>query len=311
MKELPLDKHSIRHVSPAHDATGTLPQFVRYVWQHPSPLRNRLAAFGRFALRQAHKRTASGSLVVDWEGMELEVAGSSTSAAAAYYLGRPDWWEFDFIERVLRPGDTVVDVGANVGVYTLFLAKRVSPAGCVVACEPDERNASMLRANLLRNRFYAVAVVESAVGDRMGAAPFLSGLGTVSRLAPEARATSRVPLRTLDALCGSARPVFVKVDVEGYEDAVLRGARRLMSRGFPKIWQLEVDPGRTAQTARLEEELSGFGYQSFVWDIAAGTLKPRPLQNPLGNNLLAIADLGFVQRRLGSAERRKPRQPGQ
>ncbi|HVO27022.1 MAG TPA: FkbM family methyltransferase [Candidatus Margulisiibacteriota bacterium] len=287
-------------------------RFFRFALSHPSPLHNRIGAIGRFLLRQAHKRIVGRSLLINWEGLQLDVGVSSTSAAAAYYLGRPDWWEFDFLERFLRYGDTVVDVGANVGVYSLFMGKLVGPGGTVIACEPDPESAGALRANVVRNHLQHVEVVEAAVADKGGAVDFLSGLGTVSRIAADGgdHPSARVTLVTLDAVCRTCNPVFAKVDVEGFEDLVLRGANQLMQRGFPKVWQLEVDPHRTQQTASVAAELARFRYRCFVWNPGTHVLVPHTLGSSNANNVLAIADIGFVEQRLKKAAPLQAGQPG-
>jgi len=276
-----------------------LSSFVRFVLQHPSRINNRVGAFGRFLLRQTHQRIYGGPLIVAWEGLELHVEPNSTSAAAAYYLGRPDWWEFDFVERFLRPGDTAIDVGANVGVYSLFMAKMVGPTGTIIACEPDPENAAALYEHLQCNQLGQVQVVQAAIGEEEGTVGFLAGQRTVSRICPDADAApSRVRLTTLDDLSRGFSPVFVKVDVEGFEDGVVRGARTLMTRGLPKAWQLEIDPRRIEQTARLGLALGEFGYRSFTWNCKTRILQPQRPEETTGNNLLAIADINFVRSRL-------------
>ena len=84
---------------------GGMSRFLRVLLRHPG-VDNRLAALGRFVVRQTHKRIVGGPMIVRWEGMQLAVTPESTAAAAAYYLRRPDWWEFAFIER-FQPGGLV------------------------------------------------------------------------------------------------------------------------------------------------------------------------------------------------------------
>jgi FkbM family methyltransferase len=277
-------------------------RFLQLVLHHPSPIENRLSALRRFVFRQTRKRVSARPLIIPWEGMQLEVGPHARAAAAAYYLGRPDWWEFDFIERFLRPGDVAVDVGANVGVYSLFLAKQVGPSGIVVACEPDPENLAALVANLARNHLRHVRIVDAAIADHEGTVSFSAGRHTTSRIADSsAAATCRVRVTTLDALCAERRPLFAKVDVEGAEHLVLRGARALMAAGAPHVWQLEVDRGRHQQTDQLARELAAAGYRTHAWDPAAGALSPCPLDHPPGKNLLAVADPAFVEARVRSA----------
>lgn len=175
----------------------------------------------------------------------------------------------------LRPGDVVLDVGANVGFISLLAARLVGPAGRVVAFEPVPANAGLARRNAARNGFGHVEVVQAAVGDRDGRCRLvlarhaggaaLAGAPTP----PDACGELEVALVTLDgwlaARAGSLPgPVrLLKVDVEGAEEAVLRGAAALLRGQRPRVL-LEVDAaGPAAAEARYEScraLLEGFGY---------------------------------------------------
>jgi FkbM family methyltransferase len=271
--------------------------------RHPSPPLNRAMAVGRFAFRQAWKRILRRPMDVQWQGLKLRVHSDSSSAAKAYYLGFPDFWEFVFLSRLLRPGDEVVDVGANVGVYTLFLADRVLPGGQVVAFEPDDVNLERLHENLHRNQFDHVRVEPSAVGDRCGEGRFLAGQDSVGHLADvpaDAGRVVTVAVTTLDASLGDLTPIFCKVDVEGHEEAVVAGAQLLMRRGYPVVWQLEVNSdhgGLGAPGSSLAKLLRTSGYGLYSFDPWRATLTA--VSGPTGeSNLLAIRDVSEVERRL-------------
>lgn len=277
-----------------------LAAFAGGVYRHPSPPGVRLRALGRFGYRQAHKRLRRGRpLLVPWEGMTLEVPPDANSAAANYYFGRQDWWEFAFLERFLRPGDLAVDVGANVGAYTLFLAKLVGPAGEVIACEPDPRNLERLRANVERNGLRQVEIEALAIGAAPGEVNFATGLDSIGHVASEGAAGSlRVPVTTLDALCARRRPAFIKVDVEGFEPEVVAGANELMTAGVPLAWQLELLRERPAESGRAASLLERAGFRLCVYDIRTNTLRRRDWQTARGNNLLAIRDVEAVTSRI-------------
>ena len=284
---------------------GPLITFMHHVARHPAPLSVRANAVARFAYRQAHKRFAKASLMTRWEGLVLEVPADAHFAAAAYYMGRPDFWEFAFLERFLRPGDTVVDVGANVGVYALFLAKGVGPTGRVLACEPEPTNLDRLKRNIANNHLTQIELVESAIGARVGSVSFLAGQDTVGHMVDNgaagnanhsAASTLEVPITTLDALCNDTRIAFIKVDVEGFEVDVLRGAQELAKKGMPLVWQLELElaNGATPTVTLLKDA----GYRFFTYDPVARTLVARGVRGRVGNNVLAIRDLDAVLERL-------------
>lgn len=124
----------------------------------------------------------------------------------------------EFIAAQIRPGATVFDVGANVGYYTLLMARR---AGRVFAFEPNPRNVGYLRQHLALNGITNAEVVEAAVSDKTGLAHF-SGDGATGRLSSTGHGVKTV---TLDDY---PTPDFVKMDIEGAELSGIRGSSRIM-----------------------------------------------------------------------------------
>jgi FkbM family methyltransferase len=136
----------------------------------------------------------------------------------------------------IKPGDTFIDVGANSGILTIAAASRVGRGGHVIAFEPQPEARRRLFRNVMDNDLGGVVEVRrEAVSDSVGAASMsiskvcdsLSGLRRVG-LTDE---SMTVPTTTLDAAIAGAGPSVIKVDVEGGEEAVLRGARRTLA-GF-------------------------------------------------------------------------------
>ncbi|CAA9362849.1 MAG: hypothetical protein AVDCRST_MAG68-4595 [uncultured Gemmatimonadetes bacterium] len=141
-----------------------------------------------------------------------------------------------FQEHV-RPGDTVLDVGAHVGYYTVLSAVLAGERGAVWAFEPNPANARFLRRHAEINGLGQVRVTEAAVSDANGTARFGFGRGSgTGRLA----AGGEVEVRTLrlDDFCAGhgIAPAAVKIDVEGAEDAVLEGAREVLARHRPIVF---------------------------------------------------------------------------
>lgn len=174
--------------------------------------------------------------------------------------------EYAAFRDAVTPGATVFDVGANLGAYTLLFAQWVGPAGKVVAFEPAPAAATGLRRlvglNEVRDR---VEIVEAAVSGAVGTASFASdgssGANALVAAAPGGRGVISVPTTSLDAFCDAhrLRPDVIKIDVEGEELEVLRGARRTLS--LPSVQAfLELHPsawvarGITAAAIRAELE---------------------------------------------------------
>ena len=140
------------------------------------------------------------------------------------------------LDTVLRPGSTVIDVGANIGVIAAYAAMRVGSGGRVVAIEPAADNLQVLAENLRRNNLTNVSIVDAAGGRRRESRQFyLRGdVSAVNSLFPEScystvTATTEVRVAPVDDLVeGDAD--LVKIDVEGAELDVLAGMPRLLAR---------------------------------------------------------------------------------
>ena len=140
-------------------------------------------------------------------------------------------------------GMTVYDLGAHMGYFTLVLAKLVGAGGHVFAFEPDPRNLTALRSNLETNHIKQVSVTPAAVADKSGAVTFATfAFSSVSHIAdsrtPADAVLIAVPSVTLDEFIygeGNPPPDFIKIDVEGAETHVIRGAERTLREATPTV----------------------------------------------------------------------------
>ncbi len=148
-----------------------------------------------------------------------------------------------FTLRLLRPGDCVIDVGANIGLYSLLAASRVG-RGRVIALEPDSLAAARLRENTDLNHLRNVELHIKAAGAQPGEAKLTMGLDTINHMVGEATNVPSVLVKVtaLDDLVDPGDTVaLVKLDTEGFESEVLRGAGRLLAEGRILAWIVEVN----------------------------------------------------------------------
>jgi FkbM family methyltransferase len=166
----------------------------------------------------------------------------------------------------LRAGDTFVDVGAFIGFYTVASAKRVGPSGKVVAFEPNPESARVLREHVTLNNVAGwVLIREEAVGAASGATGFaLSGIE--SRINADGHGVV-VPLVTLDEALPRGAVHVLKIDVEGFEEQVIQGARSLLTAPDrrPRAIFIEVHPFAWHQSsttsASFIRTLKEYGYR--------------------------------------------------
>ena len=190
--------------------------------------------------------------------------------------------EITLLRDLLRPGQVVVDVGANIGTHAVPLARSVGPTGRLLAIEPQRQAHAALRANLTLNGLAQAEALHAAAGAAQGEilVPVLppgsdANSGGVS-LGQGSTTGERVPVLTLDGLDLPAAHL-IKIDVEGMELEVLRGAAGLIARHRPALY---VEDDRQPRSQSLLEHLLGLDYRLY-WHLP-------PLFNR--HNLFGVAD---------------------
>lgn len=179
--------------------------------------------------------------------------------------------------ETLRPGMVFVDVGANIGYFTLLGAHLIGPLGKVIAFEPFQSNVKLLYLNAALNGYSQVAIHPFAVADRNGLLAYdnTASNGVISEPRPELgflQSTTLVPAVRLDDLLGTADRIdAIKLDIEGAEYRALEGAARVLRTHRPHIYSefsppaLSAVSGATAE-AYLQRLLVDEGYCIDVLD---------------------------------------------
>lgn len=206
----------------------------------------------------------SGKLVVS-----LNLAGVATIRVPAsldvmtrYVVEEQDDWfedEIRFVRKLLLPGQHVIDVGANYGVYTLSMAAAVGHSGKVCSFEPDPTTARWLRESVELNGFKQVEIIESAVSDVSKRGIFSVGANAeLNRLLTSGESSTKiigVNITTLDRCREELHwknVDFVKIDAEGQEPLVVRGGRQLLENDSPLV-MAEYKHGTQLNHAVLDE----------------------------------------------------------
>ena len=216
----------------------------------------------------------------------------------------------DLLRAWLRPGDKVVDVGANHGWFSLLMAAIVGPQGVVVACEPMPQMLDALRHNLTLNAALDVRVLPIALGAEPGESTLhlFAGLPhghvSVSTLGRSDYATTVVPVERIDTAVLDLQPVLIKVDVEGAELEVLRGADALLRGRRPPSWLIEVNYETSSAMGYAPIELYDYVVAAHDYSlyrvVDGGLLVERdPEDAPQGSTWLFVST--HDQERLGGA----------
>lgn len=215
-----------------------------------------------------------GTAAIRLDGVRIFVRpGEVVGHAVAY--GQFEPFERRLFVSLVREGDTVFDVGANFGLYSVLASARLR-GGSLHAFEPNPELFPILKSNLEKRPFGRLEAHQVAIGAMRGNVAFNCAVDSAfsSIIETERVATERtvvVPMTTIEAFMeerGIPRVDLVKIDVEGYEPEVLQGARRLLERPdapivFIEVAQANLQPRKMTQGAVLDE-LVRCGYEVLV-----------------------------------------------
>lgn len=147
------------------------------------------------------------------------------------------------ISAYLKPGDVFLDVGANIGYFSMLASKLVGDTGRVVSFEPSVRALAKLAPHLMLNECHNVTICHQAMGAATGTATLtlapVSNIGgsTISRGRCIARRVEQIYVRRIDQVCEELEivPSLIKLDVEGFELFALQGAERILREHHPVV----------------------------------------------------------------------------
>lgn len=217
----------------------------------------------------------------------LSAIAGSLRAAAWVSLAEP---ELRGLSQLVRPGDVCFDIGAAYGMYSFSLAQLVGPSGAVYSFEPQPKPRRILRTGISASKLENVHVIDAAVGEssgelemsmpvKFGFAP-IHGHAHVNDGVRQSRPNSTftrtrswsTPIRSVDEFCAEnsiSRVDFMKIDVEGFEPAVISGAREIIEENRPTLL-LEIEDRHLSRYSTTAAEfittLRYLGYRMHVWN---------------------------------------------
>ncbi|MGF1536860.1 MAG: FkbM family methyltransferase [Elainellaceae cyanobacterium] len=219
-----------------------------------------------------------------FEGFTLAAEANLRSIVTSVLLAEGTWFEaeLELWRHQLQPGMVVIDVGANVGVYTFSAARQVGRSGRVFAVEPFAGCVQCLQETCRINHLDWVTVCEAAASDRPGAAQLrLRQSSELNELLPQSAAegsgsAATVACITLDGLVtqyGLRRVDWIKIDAEGHELPVLEGAVSLLQRFKPSILYENIAGGAGANL-EVSRWLQRSGYRLYRYRPYLRALEP-------------------------------------
>ena len=234
------------------------------------------------------------------DGALVSLSTASWVEWRTFFFGEYEPELAQVLRRHLRVGDVAIDVGANVGFHSLTMAGLVGPSGHVIACEPNPSVAIRLRRNLALNRERRITPLAVAVSDREGAVDLAvpaasdSNQGRANLGTGRGEGWSCVTARavTIDSLVEELALTsvsLIKIDVEGFEPAVLRGASGVLLRHRPTLvfeYTRSYWHELGASLAGVREYLADHGYER-LYSLTRRGVEPLG-DDPSDGDLIAL-----------------------
>ena len=307
-----------------HNLSTTLRRLAIRTYEACVPQRIRVGFHNRWFTRHSARwekiRNTPDSVVSSVApGVRMNLYGDSRLCEMLYFGG----FETEtrgFFEEFLRPGDTFLDIGANIGLYALVAAHIVGPRGHVHAFEPCSKTFERLTENVKLNRLRNVTCHRVALSHENAQAQLTlanggfdawNSLGTPYM--GETTGSETVTTMTFDRFARehglASLNCAVKIDVEGWENQVLLGAQEFLSRSDAPVLLVEFteEAAKLAGTfcSTLYRTLERLGYGLYTVSDRAEEVQPFPLCEDFPNvNLIASKDIAAVRARLSGKSAR-------
>lgn len=274
--------------------------FLKSLYQSPYNQKNPISAFKRFLIWKGIKLLKINNFKYRfWHNRIIYLNHDSFHSMWLMYNSWVDWEEFNLIMNFVKAGDIAVDVGANMGYYSLWMSKFTGENGHVFAFEPDEINFDKLNTNIRINELSnRITTVRKAVSNDCGIINFTVGLDAQNHITSNQEgqkvSIDSVNLDFYFKENNIQHIAYLKIDVEGFELNVLQGCPEFMAAKRIDIIQLEINNTIRNSGASVNEVLNTLEenlYTLCSYDIIENKLT-RITFNPEKENYFAIADLG-------------------
>lgn len=235
------------------------------------------------------KAFRKGDIIVDYGKYKFNFYGGGDRGEILYHA----YWDKMFLQdkekvkKYIIPGDTVIDVGGNLGFFVLILNEIVGSAGKIFSFEPSKRLKARLEKTIKINNIQNVTIVNLALGESEGSTtlhynPKQTGLSSIVTDFKDGSVTEEIQIISLDNFAEniSNRVSFIKIDTEGYEPQVLKGAKELIKRDKPTIY-IELGGDYQDSSAEALKILKELNYTCEAESLDLKTI-------PAGINFIAV-----------------------
>lgn len=283
---------------------------LRFIVNHPLNRSHQLRALARFVKWQIGSRLVPGAVVYDWvDGSKFLVRNGETGLTGNIYTGLHEFPDMAFVLHFLRPGDLFADVGANVGSYSILACAVAGARG--VAFEPIPSTYHRLVENIRLNHLEeCVSCIDKGVGSEPSKLTFTSDGDTINHALANGELCDNavnVDVTTLDEHLHASTPSLIKIDVEGFETPVLKGAKRVLADVTLNAVIMELNGSGDRYGFRegdIIDLMMSNGFRTYAYDPFVRKLTSLNGKNAESGNTLFVRDKAAVDARVSTADKR-------
>jgi len=272
---------------------------------HPLASKHKFKTLSRFFRWGLINKFSNKSFDYDFIGStKVRIKKTYSTAELQYYCGLSEFNDMGFLLHFLRQDDLFIDIGANIGAYTLLASGHIGSK--TIAFEPVPSTYLYLKENIgLNNIGSRTDLRNLGLSDSKGVLKFTSGLDAINHVVyPDDSQDSviEVPVDTLDNSLGSLNPIMLKIDVEGYETMVIKGATETLNNNNLKAIIIELNGLANEfgfDEVKIHEKLIETGFTPYGYDPF--TRKLTKMNGYGTHNTVYLRDVESVEKRIADA----------
>lgn len=282
----------------------SLKSSLKFIAEHPLNQHQKLKAILRFISWQVYARIFNPTYYHQFTPrVKIIVKKGMTGASGNLYCGLHEFSDMGFLIHFLRSDDIFLDVGANVGSFTLLASGHVGARSHTF--EPVPSTFENLKANIALNQLFSkVSIYNCAIGAEAGQLKFTNDEDTMNHIAISSdENVFEVEVKAIDELLGNeATPTLIKIDVEGFETEVIKGTIITLAKKELKAIIIELNGSGERygyDESLIQQTLNENGFRAYSYDPLQRLLVPSNVGG--SGNTIFIRDLEFVLDRIQSA----------
>lgn len=280
---------------------------LHFITQHPLNKNAKFSAIKRFINWQISSRLAPGKIIYPWiENTQLIVGKGETGITGNIYCGLHELEDMAFVLHSLDQGDLFIDIGANVGSYSILACGVAGANG--FAFEPVPNTYQKLVGNIrINNLSDKIQCFNMGLGNQKDRIKFSSHLDTMNHALSEDEIDDNaieVNIDSLDVMLQNESPHILKIDVEGYETLVLEGAQQTLKKESLAAIIIELNGSGSHygfDEAKIHQQLLETGYSPYTYEPFKRQLIPLQNKNQTSGNTLYIKNKAWIENKIQSS----------